>query len=135
RDSTYWGTQPILRRMIIKPIPEDAVRLEQLKSGEVDVIVALPPQFIPEVLGDPNLKLLRRVGNHIWWIALNVREKPLADKRIRQALNYATDKEAIVRNLLKGGGKVAAGPMMEGRWSEDHHLQPYPYARRKANLP
>jgi peptide/nickel transport system substrate-binding protein len=132
RNSTYWGAQPILRRMIIKPIPEDAVRLEQLKSGEVDVIVALPPQFIPEVLGDPNLKLLRRVGNHIWWIALNVREKPLADKRIRQALNYATDKEAIVRNLLKGGGKVAAGPMMVGSWSEDHTLQPYPYDPKKA---
>jgi len=132
RYSGHWGNPPILRRMIIKPIPEDAVRLAQLKTGEVDVIVALPPQFIPDVQGDPNLKLLRRVGNHVWWLALNMREKPLTDKRVRQALNYATNKEEIVRDLLKGGAKVAPGPMMVGSWPEDTELKPYPYDPKKA---
>ncbi len=132
RNSAHWDTPPILRRMIIKPIPEDAVRLAQLKTGEADAVVALPPQFIPEVESDPNLRLLRTVGNHIWFIALNMRQKPLADKRVRQALNYAVNKEAVVNELLKGGAKVAAGPMMAGSWAEDGTLRPYSYDPRKA---
>jgi peptide/nickel transport system substrate-binding protein len=75
---------------------------------------------------------LRKGGNHIWWIALNLREKPLADKRVRQALNYATNKEAIVRDLLKGGATVAPSTMMVGSWAQDPSLQPYPYDPKRA---
>jgi peptide/nickel transport system substrate-binding protein len=97
----------------------------------VDVIVQVPAVFIPAIESDPNVRLLRADANHIWWILLNMHEKPLADKRVRQALNYAVDKQAIAQDLLKGGVKVAAGPMMKG-WAEDPSLRPYPYDPKKA---
>jgi peptide/nickel transport system substrate-binding protein len=132
RFDDYWGKKPILRRLILKPIPEVSVRLAQLKRGEVDVIVDVPANFIPTIESDPNLRLLRATGNHVWWIPLNVREGPLSDKRVRQALNYAVNKEAVVRDLLKGGAVVAPGPLMVGSWAEDKSLRPYPYDPRKA---
>ena len=132
RNNDHWGNPPVLRRLIIKPVPEDAVRLGQLKTGDVDVIVALPPQFITSVLSDPSLKLMRSVASHLWWVALNLREKPLSDKRVRQALNYGVNKEAIVRALLKGGAQLARGPMMVGSWAEDTTLNPYPHDPRRA---
>jgi peptide/nickel transport system substrate-binding protein len=131
RFDDYWGQRPILRRLIVKPIPEDAIRVAQLQRGEVDFIIEVPFELIPAIQNDPNLQLLRANANHVWWITLNLHEKPLSDKRVRHALNYAVNKEAIVRDLLKGGATVAAGALMKG-WAEDPSLRPYPYDPKKA---
>ncbi|HEV8353682.1 MAG TPA: ABC transporter substrate-binding protein [bacterium] len=131
RFDDYWGRRPILRRLIVKPIPEDAIRVAQLQRGEVDFIIEVPFEFIPTIQNDPNLRLLRADAHHVWWIPLNLHQKPLTDKRVRHALNYAVNKEAIARSLLKGGVTVAAGAMMKG-WAEDPSLHPYPYDPQKA---
>jgi peptide/nickel transport system substrate-binding protein len=134
RNNDYWGKKPILRRLIIRPVPEEALRLAQLKAGQVDVVPALPAQFIKNVEEDPNLKLLRSPGAHIWWIALNVREKPLNDRRVRQALNYAVNKDAIIGGLLRGGAVATRGAIFANSWAEDPNIKPYAYDPRRARL-
>src|SRR2546426_4916690 len=54
------------------------------------------------------------------------------DKRVRQALNYAVNKEAIVRDVLKGTGSMSAGPVLPGTWGADAGLKPYPYDPERA---
>lgn len=128
----YWGEKAKVDQVIIRPIVENAARLTALQQGEVDIIVAMSPEFIPVIPSDPNLQLLQSQGNHIWWIALNMHQEPMKNVKVRQALNYAVDKQAIVDSILQGAATLTAGPMIQHSWGNDSTLTPYPYDPDKA---
>lgn len=132
RNEQYRDAQPLLDELIIIPIVETAQRFNQLQTGEVDMIVELSPEYIPLVEADPNLQVLRTPGLHIWWAELNMHEEPLKDKRVRQALNYAINKEAIVNEILQGAATITAGPIIPQSWGNDPNAVPYPYDPEKA---
>jgi peptide/nickel transport system substrate-binding protein len=132
RNDNYWGDKAYLDQIIIKPIVENAQRLSQLQSGDADLVVAMSPEFIPAIQADPKLQLLQSPGMHIWWIALNMHEEPMKKKEVRQALNYAVNKDAIVNQILRGAAAVTPGPMLPDSWSSDASVKPYPYDPKKA---
>jgi peptide/nickel transport system substrate-binding protein len=132
RNDNYWGTKPKFDQLIIKPIVENAQRLSQLQAGDVDFIVAMSPEFIPAIQADPKLQLLQSPGMHIWWIALNMHEEAMQKKEVRQALNYAVNKDAIVKQILQGAAVATPGPMLPQSWATDTSITPYPYDPKKA---
>jgi peptide/nickel transport system substrate-binding protein len=133
RNEKYWGTKPKLDQLIVKPIVENAERLSQLQSGDVDFIVAMSPEFVPAIQADPKLQLLQSPGLHIWWLAINMHQDPMKKKEVRQALNYAVNKDAIVKQILQGTAVVTPGPMIpQSTWSVDPSITPYPYDPQKA---
>lgn len=123
----YYGEPAKIDQLIIRPIVENAARFAALQQGEVDFITAMGPEFIPMVEQDPNLQLLQSPGFHIWWIALNVHEEPLANVQVRQALNYAVNKQVIIDTILQGAATLAHGPMIQHSWGNDPSVEPYPY--------
>ena len=128
----YFGEKAKVDQVIIRPIVENAARLTALQQGEVDFIVAMSPEFIPVIEQDPNLQLLQSPGFHIWWISLNVRQPPLDNVLVRQALNYAVNKQAIVDTILQGAATLANGPMIGHSWGNDPAVQPYPHDPERA---
>ena len=128
----FYGEQAKVDQLIIRPIVENAARLTALQQGEVDFIVAMSPEFIPVIEQDPNLQLLQSPGFHIWWVALNVHVTPLEDVKVRQALNYAVDKQAIVDSILQGAATLTNGPIIGHSWGNDPAVQPYPYDPEQA---
>jgi peptide/nickel transport system substrate-binding protein len=68
----------------------------------------------------------------VWYLGINNQKKPFDDKRVRQAMNYAVNKDAIVRDVLKGTGLVSAGPVLPGTWGAEPGLKPYPYDPERA---
>jgi peptide/nickel transport system substrate-binding protein len=128
----FWGEKAKVDQLIIRPIVENAARLAALQQGEVDFIVAMSPEFIPVIKSDPNLQLLEAPGFHIWWIALNVHVPPLDNVKVRQALNYAIDKQAIIDTILQGAATITNGPIIGHSWANDPNVQPYPYDPEKA---
>ncbi|HEY7032241.1 MAG TPA: ABC transporter substrate-binding protein [Thermomicrobiales bacterium] len=128
----YYGEKAKVDQLIIRPIVENAARLTALQQGEIDFVVALSPEFIPTVQGDPNLQLLQAPGYHIWWIALNVHVQPLDNVKVRQALNYAVDKQAIVDTILQGAATLSNGPIIGHSWANDPSVLPYPHDPDKA---
>ena len=123
----YYGEPAKIDQIIIRPIVENAARFAALQQGEVDFITAMGPEFIPMVNQDPNLQLLQSPGFHIWWIALNVHEEPLANVKVRQALNYAVNKQLIVDTILQGAATLTNGPIIGHSWGNDPAVEPYPY--------
>jgi peptide/nickel transport system substrate-binding protein len=116
RNQSYWGEGPYLDRLIIRPIPEAGARVAGLKSGEVDLIQDVPTDSIPVLQADPNYGVaIGTVGAGLWAFTFNVQEKPFDDQRVRQAVNYAINREALVRDLLKGAGTIATQNMPPGR--------------------
>jgi peptide/nickel transport system substrate-binding protein len=128
----YWGGAPEAQSLIFKPIQEEAARLTQLQKGDLNIAVALSPEFIPDIEKDESLTLLQNTGIHTWYVQLNLNYKPLDDVRVRQALNYAIDREAIVKDILKGAADVSSSFSYPDTWSYEPKSEIYSYDPEKA---
>lgn len=103
----YWGPKPATQRIVFQVIPDPSTRVAALQRGAVDIIINLPIPLIPAVENDPDLKVYSVLGSTVHNIFPNTKETvTLKDRRVRQALNYAIDREVILKNLYAGHGKV-----------------------------
>jgi peptide/nickel transport system substrate-binding protein len=106
----YWGPKPPTQRIVWNIVPDAATRVAALQRGTVDVIVNLPIPSIAAVNADPNLHVYSAPGSVTSGLLLNTRDTPaLKDLRVRQALNHAVDRAAILKNLYKGLGRLSNG--------------------------
>ena len=128
----YWKHPVKVDRVIYRPIVEDQARLTELLTGAVDLIVGTPPDYVAQLENNPKVTLLKQVGAHVWYLGINNQKKPFDDKRVRQALNYAVNKDAIVRDVLKGTGSLSRGPVLPNTWGADPALKAYPYDPERA---
>jgi peptide/nickel transport system substrate-binding protein len=132
-NADYWDGAPTLSNLVFRPITEEQTRVTELLSGGVNFTVDVPPDNIAQVQQDPNLQYVEQPGPHIWWLSINTQMKPFDDVRVRQALNYAVNKEAIVEGILQNTGTVAhtvVPPAIE--WAYNPEAQQYPYDPEKA---
>lgn len=107
RNPHYWNGAPHLDRVIYRPIVEEQSRLTELLSGGIDLTTDLPPDNIAQIKQDPQLLYEELPGPHVWFLNLNLAGPPFNDIRVRHAVAYAINKEAIVRDILKGTATVA----------------------------
>jgi len=111
RNDEYWRDriEPINRpkRIVFHPIPEDGARIMALETGEVDVISMVPAYEIDRLKKDPRFIVHEIPSMQVIYIGMNQQVKPFGDVRVRKALNYAVNKEAIVKQILGGHGMVA----------------------------
>jgi peptide/nickel transport system substrate-binding protein len=110
RNPYYWQMGedgkplPYLDELHFQIIPEDSTRILKLQAGEVDGAEFIPYARVGELKGDPNLNMELFPSTKVTYLSLNIRPtlkngKPnlLADERVRQALNYAIDKSALIK--------------------------------------
>jgi peptide/nickel transport system substrate-binding protein len=128
----YWGGAPNLDTLIWKPIVEEAARFNQLMSGDVDFIVSIDPQFVPAVQSNPDLQLIQTPSLQTWWVYLNLNEPHFKDVRVRQAMNYAINKDALIKNVLKDTAVVSNGWAWPNTWSYEPNVTSYAYDPQKA---
>ncbi len=109
----YWGGAPAVKKLIFVPIVEAQARLSAITTGEVDLTYDVPTESLGALRKDPNVKVLEGLSAHVWYFVLNTKlqNPPFNNKLIRQAMNYAVDKEAIVKNILQGTGTIAYSPL------------------------
>lgn len=119
----YWGGAPSIATVTIRPIEEDATRLAALQAGEVDLITGLIPEYLAQVENSVAIH-----GLEFPWIRINIDNPPLDDVRVRQALNYAIDKEALADALYGGYAGVADGQILtSGHFGYNPDVEAYPY--------
>lgn len=129
----YWKGAPDLKAVVFRPITDANTRVAEMLSGGIDVMVEVPPDNLATFSNDAAFKVYEQAGPHLWFLILNAKEGPMADKRVRQAVNYAIDKKALVENVLQGTAEVAAGPTPPAfAWAYNEALQPYPHDPEKA---
>ncbi len=106
RNAGYWGTPPRLSKIVFKYIPDHNSRLLALQAGEVDVITEIPREMIGQAKGAKGIKLLTAPTGPYVAVSLMVNGKYphdiLQDKRVRQAVGLAVDREAIIRTVWEG---------------------------------
>ena len=132
----YWGPKPPSQKIVWQVIPDAATRLAALQRGDVDVMLNLPFPLAPTVEGDANLRVYSELSSLTHGILLNARESaPLKDRRVRQALNMAIDRAAILKGLYAGRGQFL-NTVTGTNVANTMDPGPYPYdpARAKALL-
>ncbi len=133
RNDDYWGGAPALEAIVFRPITDANTRVAEMLSGGIDLMVEVPPDNVATFADDAAYVVHEQAGPHVWFLILNAKEGPFADKRVRQAVNYAIDKESLVKNVLQGTAQVAAGPTPPAfSWAYNESLQPYPHDPEKA---
>ncbi len=121
----HWRGAPKVRRIVFKPIPEPFTRTAALRNNEVDVVDTLPPNLAGELERVPGIRVQRVPSTWIIYLGLNALKKPLSDVRVRQALNYATDVDALVKSVLDGNARRMDGPFTAHMFGFDASVKGY----------
>jgi len=133
RNDDYWDGAPPLEAVVFRPITDANTRVAEMLSGGIDVLLETPPDTVATFKDDSKFKVVEAAGPHLWFLILNMKEGPFADVRVRQAANYAINKQSLVDNVLQGTADVAAGPTPPAfNWAYNDDLSPYPYDPDKA---
>jgi len=108
---TWWGNEKYPNRpqtVVVRPITEGTTRVKALQAGEIDIAHKVFPHFVPQIKADANLDAIGVPSVRIVYIGMfTTHGGPLADVRVRQAVNYAIDAPAIYKTFLAGYAEPA----------------------------
>jgi peptide/nickel transport system substrate-binding protein len=133
RYAGYWGEQAKMPGITFKFIGDAAERLQALQTGQIDFTVNLAADAGAVIEQNSELELVTTVPFSLGYLAMNITISPLDDRRVRQAIAYAIDKEAIVNQFYKDVGDVAVGFLPDVlAWARPDDTVTYPYNPQKA---
>jgi peptide/nickel transport system substrate-binding protein len=123
----YWGGAPKVEQFIIRVVPEGSTRLQQVEAGELDIAWALTPEDVERARENPDLVVVEDAGLNTNCVELNTTKEPFTSKEVRQALNYAVNKEELSEGLYNGNMVPAGGVLPPVDWAYNPELESYPY--------
>jgi peptide/nickel transport system substrate-binding protein len=140
RFDDYYGGAPDLKpvgvacvqKAIFRVIPESSTRVAALLAGEVDIIQAVPPELVDTLAQTPGIQVKSAAGTQPKWMEMNVTKPPFDDVNVRQAMNYAVDKQLIIDEIYGGRAVALPGPLSPYNNFVNKSLVPYPYDPDKA---
>ena len=135
RFDDYYGGAPDLepvgpacvQQIVFKVIPEASTRVAALLAGEVDIIQAVPAELVDTLSQTPGIQVKGAAGTQPKWMEMNVNMAPFDDVLVRQAMNYAVDKDLIVEAIYGGRAVALPGPLSPYNNFANKSLSPYPY--------
>jgi peptide/nickel transport system substrate-binding protein len=134
RNPNYWGPAPAWDRVIYRPISNPAARVAALLAGDVDLVEDPPTDDLERLQKDPKLTVVTKASNRIIYVALDQHgepspgiqgtngKNPLLDKRVREALSLAIDRQALVSRTMSGVGTPAAQLLPFPMFGASKHL-------------
>ncbi len=128
----YWAGKAAIDNLVFAITPDANVRYQKLRAGECHVMPYPNPADLEAMKSDPEIKLLQQEGLNVGYLGFNVEKKPFDDRKVRQALNMAINKQAIIDVVFQGAGKAAKNPIPPTIWSYNDEVQDYPYDPEKA---
>lgn len=125
-----------IERLVSRFIPDAASQFMELMADNIDTMNLNPIQYARIFPSRPDLTekigLYKELGNSYTYLGFNLKRKPFDDIRVRQAINYAINKQELIDGVLLGLGEPVSSPYKPGtRWT-NHELKPYPYDVQKA---
>lgn len=132
RNEDYWGEPAYVDEIVYKAIPEESTRMAALAAGEIDVLLAPALKDVPKYEDNPDFVVLTADGGNLKRMVFNTTREPFTDKRVRQALYYAINREEIVDAIYFGYASVGQGILPPWNPANDPDQTYYPYDPDKA---
>lgn len=127
----HWGWVPKIKTLVMRTVPEDAVRLAMIQTGEADVVAEMPPPLVDRIAALKGVRTLSHPSGEIYWLVFNIKDgkpdSPLLNQKVRRAMNLAVDKQGIIANVLKNQAVQIPGVLAPSVAAEDKALQAYAY--------
>lgn len=127
---------PRIDRLVSRFIPDTASQFLELMADNIDVMNLNPIQYARIVPARPEVNrkiaLYKELGNGYTYLGFNLKHKPFDDVHVRQAINYAIDKQELIDGVLLGLGESVAAPYKPGTRWVNPQLKPYPYDPARA---
>ncbi len=128
----YWGTKPQIDTLVFSITPDASVRYAKLQKNECQVMPYPNPADIARMKQDKSINLMEMPGLNVGYLSYNVQKKPLDDVKVRQALTYAVNKDAIIKAVYQGAGVSAKNLIPPTMWGYNDDVQDYTYDPEKA---
>lgn len=128
RNDSYWREGlPKVDGVTLRSVPENGSRVAMLQAGEAQMITPVPSEMVKVIEKNPAIEVVNQPSIVEWYVAMNTMKKPFDDPRVRQALNYAVDRNAFCKVVLNGFCTPADSPMpallkfyaKQGEWPYD----------------
>ena len=129
-NDNYFEGRPNIDQVIYRIIPDSATMFQELLSGGVDMMSLNPLQYLRKSETRrirENYRKFRYPANGYTYMGYNLRNPLFGDKKVRQALAYAIDRQAIIDGILLGLGRPCTGPFSDVSWAYNPHAKIYPY--------
>lgn len=131
----YFEGRPFIDGYIMRIIPDMATMFLELRANGIDRMGLTPIQYTRQTENNffkNNFNKYRYLSFSYTYLGYNLQNPLFKDKRVRQAISYAINKEEIIHGVLKGLGKTATGPYKPGSWAYNPNVKTYPYDPNKA---
>ncbi|RMF97826.1 MAG: peptide-binding protein [Candidatus Schekmanbacteria bacterium] len=131
----YFEGRPYIDRVIYRVIPDNQTMFLELKGGGIDWMGLTPIQYKRQTETDffrKNFQKFRYPSFSYTYLGYNLKDEKFKDKRVRQALSYAINRQEIIDGVLLGLGREATGPYLPDMWVYNPNVKRYPYDKKKA---
>ena len=131
KNPNYWRGDVKVDSITFRPIPESGSRLAMLRAGQAHYIYPMPAELLKVAEKDKNIDIIKQPSIIARYLVMNTRYKPLSDVRVRQAINYALDKQAIIK-IAWGGAATQLDSIIPPNLQFYKKQYPWPYDLKKA---
>jgi peptide/nickel transport system substrate-binding protein len=121
----YWGKGPLLSKVQLKTVLDETARVQGLESGSLDLITRVDPHDVASLRSNPSTRVSQLPTWFEYHLTFRCDQPITSNTRVRQAIAYAVDREAIVKDVLLGQGAVAPTPIPNGCYG--HIVPPTKY--------
>lgn len=128
----YWGGRPYLDQIVFRSIPDNGARFMELQSGTVHIIDGVNPNDVSILKKTKDLDLILRPSMNIGYFFMNQRFEQFQNVKVRQAVNHAIDKQAIIDAFFNGLAVPAKNIMPPSIWGHNDDIEDYEYNPKKA---
>jgi peptide/nickel transport system substrate-binding protein len=133
-NNDYFEGPPSIKRLSVRIIPDNSTRESELRKGSVDLAINadFDPVTVEGLQNTPGIKTEITDGTNITHLGVNLQDPILKDRRVRQALAYGIDRDAIIRDVLRGQAFPARSILPRSQWAYEPNVATYPYEPERA---
>jgi peptide/nickel transport system substrate-binding protein len=133
RNEAYFRAPARITKVRFRVVPEAIVRALELRKGTADLeLTSLAPDMIPVLQTQPGIEVTEQPGRNFSYIVFNIDDPVLTKREVRQALALATNREEIIRYLLRGQARATDGPLPPNSWAYEPNITHFGYDPQQA---
>lgn len=133
RFADYYQGAPEIEQIVWKPYPALRTAWAAMMRGEIDFLYEVGQESVEFVEGESSVSTYAFLRPYVFGVAFNSRRPSLEDRRVRQALNFAVNRQQVLDQALKGRGVMADGPVWPAHWAYDSFVGGYGYDPTRAS--
>ncbi len=131
-NENYFAGKPAIKKLVFAITPDANVRTQKLKAGECHLVAEPSPADLDKLKKDKNIQVMEQESLNVGYLAMNMEKAPLNKLKVRQAINYALNRQSYIDAIYLGRASIAKNPMPPTQWGYNANTKDFEYNPEKA---